>query len=47
MNFPGTGFITILVYAYHSGAISPNDALLTEASDAILTEAGDFLLIES
>lgn len=47
MNFPGTGFITVLVYASNSGGIIPNDALVTEAEDAILTEAGDFILIES
>ena len=46
MNFPGTGFIIIIHYASHGGALFPEDALLTEASDPILTEGSDFLLIE-
>ncbi len=47
MNFPGTAFIPLLVYASNHGALPPNDALLAENLDAILTESGDFLLIES
>lgn len=47
MDFPGTGFITVLVYASNSGALPPNDALLAENLDSILTEGNDFLLIES
>lgn len=46
MNFPGTGFITILIYASNSGALIPENALLTEIGDTILTEGSDNLLIE-
>ncbi len=46
MNFLGTGFITVIIYASNSGALIPDNALLTEANDPILTEGSDNILTE-
>lgn len=45
--WPGSGFITILVYATGSGSIEPDNALLTENNIDILTEGMDFILTET
>lgn len=47
MDFPGSGFLTILQYSANNGTLPSNDAILAENNDALLTESGNFLLIES
>ena len=44
--WPGSGFITVLIYGQGHGSLL-DDAILTEAGDPILTEAGDILLRET
>jgi hypothetical protein len=46
MNFPGSGFITILIYANGGGSLVPATSILTEAGDPILWEDNNFALTE-
>lgn len=47
MNVLGSGFITILIYAFMGEIVAQDDTILTENNFDILTEASQELLRES